>query len=231
MSQGGTAVAVAAALGDDTANPTVSSQGALALGFDGTTWDRLRSGADNSDAVTALALGLLKTASSQLGFNGTTWDRIRSGADNADGVTALATGSQKISSSGLQFNGSTWDRVRGTSDLTVFASAARTATTNGSDTVNYNGSFLHVVIDVTAAADTPSVVFTIQGKDVVSGKYYTLLASAAITGTGTTVLRVGPGLTAAANLVASDILPRTWRVIATHADSDSITYSVGASVV
>ena len=115
--------------------------------------------------------------------------------------------------------------------VTVFASAARTATVNGSDNINEGGRGLHVVIDCTAAAATPSVVFTIQGKDEVSAKYYTLLASAAITGTGTTVLRVYPGLTAAANTVASDVLPRMWRVIATHADADSITYSVGASVI
>lgn len=117
-----------------------------------------------------------------------------------------------------------------TASATIFASAARTATVNGDDQTNYVGRFLHLVIDVTSVTLTPSVVFTVQGKDDVSGKYYTLLASAAITATGTTVLRVGPGLTAAANTVANDVLPRTWRVIATHADTDSITYSVGASV-
>lgn len=118
-----------------------------------------------------------------------------------------------------------------TSDVTVFASAARTETVNGSDNTNTSARGLHLVIDCTAVTATPSVVFTIQGKDAVSGKYYTILASAAITGTGTTVLRVFPGGTAAANLVANDLLPRTWRVIATHADTDSITYSVGASLV
>ena len=71
----------------------------------------------------------------------------------------------------------------------------------------------------------------IEGKDLISGKYYTVLASAAITGTGTTVLKVYPGITASANASASDILPRTWRVTATHANTDSITYSVGASVI
>ena len=87
------------------------------------------------------------------------------------------------------------------------------------------------MIDVTAISATPSVTFTIQGKDDLSGKYYTILASAAITGTGTTVLRVYPGLTAAANLTANDVLPGTWRLITTHGDADSITYSVGASLI
>ncbi len=115
--------------------------------------------------------------------------------------------------------------------FTVFSSAARTATTNGSDLESRAGRGIHVVIDVTAIASSPSVVFTIQGKDATSGKYYTILASAAITGTGTTVLRVFPGATAANNTIANDSLPGLWRIIATHGNSDSITYSVGASYV
>lgn len=113
----------------------------------------------------------------------------------------------------------------------VFASAARTATSTSKPSENsgrYRGGVF--VIDVTAVADTPSVVFTIQGRDPVSGKAYTILTSAAITGTGTTVLRVYPGLTAAANVTVSDILPAQWQVLATHADTDSITYSVSASL-
>lgn len=114
---------------------------------------------------------------------------------------------------------------------TAFASAARTATPTPFDGLNYGGKGLHLVIDCTAVADTPSVVFTIQGKDEASDKFYTILASAAIVGTGTTVLRVYPGLTASANVTVSDVLPRNWRVIATHADGDSITYSVGFCII
>lgn len=80
-------------------------------------------------------------------------------------------------------------------------------------------------IDVTAAAATPSVVFTIIGVSP-SGTEYTILASAAITGVGMTVLRVSPQLTAAANTIAKDMLPAAIKVTATHADADSITYSV-----
>lgn len=116
-----------------------------------------------------------------------------------------------------------------TSGSTIFASAARTATVNGADRTNDDARGVSVVIDVTAVGVTPSVVFTIQGKDGASGKYYTLLASAAITGTGTTRLRVYPGIVVAANLSASDVLPRRWRVIATHGNAVSITYSVGAT--
>ncbi len=115
--------------------------------------------------------------------------------------------------------------------LKLFESAARTATTNSGDVTNQRHRGLHLVINVTASAATPSVVFTIQGKDEVRGAYYTILASAAVVGTGTTVLRVYPGLTAATNLTANDVLPKTWRLLCTHADADSITYSVGACMI
>ncbi len=90
---------------------------------------------------------------------------------------------------------------------------------------------IEVIVDATAAAATPSVVFTLQGKDLTSGKYYTILASAAITGTGTTVLRVFPGATAAANTVANAQLPAVWRVSVAAGDADSLTYSVGANLL
>ena len=114
---------------------------------------------------------------------------------------------------------------------TILASAARTATVNSPDITNWVGKGAHVVIDVTADPSTASVTFTIQGKDETSGVYYTILASAAIAAVGTTVLKVYPGLTAATNTVANDILPKTWRVRAVAADAESLTYSVGASVI
>lgn len=110
-------------------------------------------------------------------------------------------------------------------------SEARTATNNSGDLTNSQHKGCHVIIDVTAISATPSVVPTIQGKDSVSGKYYPLLAGAAITGTGTVILKLYPGLTDAANLVANDILPSKFRILMTHADADSITYSVGVSLV
>ena len=71
-------------------------------------------------------------------------------------------------------------------------SAARTADDNSGDITNSCHRGCHVIIDVTAISATPSVVPTIQGKDATSGKYYTLLAGSAITGTGTTILKVYP---------------------------------------
>ena len=117
--------------------------------------------------------------------------------------------------------------------ITVFASAARTATpTAASFRVARGGADgLVLVIDATAVTSTPSVVFTIVGVDEVSDKTWTVLASAAVATVSTTVLRVHPSLTAATNLVAKDVVPTYWRVTAVHGDADSITYSVAAYLV
>lgn len=114
--------------------------------------------------------------------------------------------------------------------VTLLASAARTASVATDDQSNSQHRGVVVIINATAATSTPSVVATIQGKDELSGAYYTILASAAITGTGTTVLRVFPGATNASNLVANDVLPSTWRVNLVAADADSLTYSVAAQL-
>lgn len=106
----------------------------------------------------------------------------------------------------------------------IFESAARTATSSVTVPVkSCQGLFF---IDVTAVSATPSVVFTISGVSPAGDSVYTILASAAITATGLTVLRVSPHLSASANAIAQDILPASLRVTATHADSDSITYEV-----
>lgn len=140
----------------------------------------------------------------------------------------------KIQTFPTRFNGTTWDLQTANQNLTLLASAARTnagAPHASADQTNHNARGVHVVIDVTAIVSTPSITLTIEGKDEISGKYYTMLTSAAITGTGTTVLKVYPGITASANVAVSDILPRTWRIKVAHSNGDSITYSVGASLI
>lgn len=119
----------------------------------------------------------------------------------------------------------------GNAEVTVLASAARTANTNSPDLRNLYGRGVVIVINVTAKGSAPSVVFTVKGKSSLDGAYYTILASAAITNTGTTVLRIYPGLTAAGNLVASDVLPAVWRVEGVAGNSDSLTYSISANYV
>ena len=118
-----------------------------------------------------------------------------------------------------------------TRNLPAFESEARIATTNSADLKNNSFTGCHVIIDVTAVTATPSVVFTVQGLDALSGQYYTLITSAAVTSISTVVLKIYPSLVAVANLTVNDALPMDFRVIATHGDADSITYSVGVNLI
>lgn len=116
-------------------------------------------------------------------------------------------------------------------EVRVYESAARTATPTaaGIDAAYARG--VHVVVDVTAVSATPLVVPTIDGYDTLSGKWFNLLTGSAITATGTTVLKVYPGIAAVANAAASDVIPNRIRVVMTHADADSATYSVAAHLM
>jgi hypothetical protein len=88
---------------------------------------------------------------------------------------------------------------------TLTAQAAGTVVTGNLDTQQAKGCIL--LINVTAV--TGSLTVTLKGVDSVSGASYNILASAAISSTGLTVLRVYPGLTAAANATANDVIPNT----------------------
>lgn len=113
--------------------------------------------------------------------------------------------------------------------LTLLASAARTATVSSPQVERRRYRGVHVVVTCTAATASPSVVFTVEGYNTVTDAWYTLLTSAAVSSTSTIRLTVYPGCIASANTVANDALPEVWRVTATHADADSITYSVAAN--
>lgn len=95
-----TELTAVAALADATANPTITNIASYLFGYNGTTWDRLRSTTANGlavdvtrvtgtvtvdtelTAVSALADAvanptITNIAGFMMGFNGTTWDRVR----------------------------------------------------------------------------------------------------------------------------------------------------------
>lgn len=116
-------------------------------------------------------------------------------------------------------------------DGTLGTSKARTASWSSKDHVNLDAAGIIVFVDVTDVTAGPSIVVTIEGKDPASGKYYTILASAAYTTNGSRQLRVSPNIAASANLIAQDHLPATWRVTVTHGNANAGTYSIGASLL
>ena len=104
---------------------------------------------------------------------------------------------------------------------------------DGQDQNNINCRGVQVGIDITAIAGTsPTLTVKIQGKDAASGKYYDLLTSSALTATGFTLLTLYPGAPSTANVSAPQVLPATWRVIATVGGTGpSVTATVGASLI
>lgn len=131
-----------------------------------------------------------------------------------------------------QSDGSWTRRVSsgGNLDASLITGTAATTTQTGADQVNFSGSGVKVVLNTTVIG-TGSVTVTIQGKDVASGTYYTILAGAAVTTNATTVYTIHPGIASVANVSANDFLPRTWRVLVTANNVNPATYTVGASVV
>jgi hypothetical protein len=90
-----------------------------------------------------------------------------------------------------------------------------------------------IFINVTAISGTsPTLTVTLKGVDSVSGASYTILASAAINATGMTVLRVYPGLTAAANSVANDVTPIQARIDTTiGGTTPSVTATISMALI
>lgn len=121
--------------------------------------------------------------------------------------------------------------AQNSNSISVFPSAARTATVSSGLRINKFNSGIQVLIDMTAVTATGDVTFSIEAKDTVSGKWYALLTSAGITAVSTVVLRLGVGEADTANLREGGQLPRVWRITATHTNAVSMTYSVGANLV
>jgi hypothetical protein len=101
------------------------------------------------------------------------------------------------------------------------------------DYVNAYGRGLKLVINITAiTGTTPTLTVTIRGKDPTSGVYWSILASTALNATGTTILTVYPGLTAAANSVANDVLPPNFNVqYAIGGTTPAVTATISTQMV
>ena len=112
--------------------------------------------------------------------------------------------------------------------VSPLVSAVQTATTvNSADQGNFYFQCAHFVVNVSAYTSgnyTPHI----QGKDAVAGIYYDILVGPAISATGTTILKVCPGISPLANGASNDMLPGGWRVQLAGAATPSMTISVDA---
>ena len=112
---------------------------------------------------------------------------------------------------------------------TLLASAARTTAQTSAEFSAEEAFSSDFVFNVTLDPGTASVTPSIQGKDPLSGSFYTILTGAAVAATGITVMRVGPTIIAAANVAANAMLPEVFRVAVAVADAESLTYSFGVT--
>jgi hypothetical protein len=110
-----------AVVSDPTSGGRYGAVVARLSGFNGTTWDRIRSFAGNADTVTAPTLGLIGEASFGRLFNGTNFDRVYSIVSNTDGQAAAQVGLTGVVNRGQAFNGTTWDRMRTASAANISA--------------------------------------------------------------------------------------------------------------
>ena len=120
-------------------------------------------------------------------------------------------------------------------DVVLLHSASRTTSQNNTagvgDTLNPGYTGIRVILDMTVVTASPSVTLTIQGKDPASGKYYTLLAGAAVTTATTNVYTVAPNAPVTTNVSANAELPETFRINIVANNANAGTYSVGYTLL
>lgn len=123
------------------------------------------------------------------------------------------------------------DSTPANAESSIATLVAQTGSSTLVDQSNLDYRGLKVVVDITAISGTgASLTIVLEGKDTLSGKYFIVLSSAALTAIGTTVLTVYPGLAAVASLTANDLLPKTWRIRSVIAGTTpSVTATIGAS--
>lgn len=103
---------------------------------------------------------------------------------------------------------------------------ARTATPTAYTMYARGATGLAVVVNATAVTSTPSVVVTIDGYNAATATWTNILTSAAIATISTVRLVIAPGIATVANVSLNSVIPDTIRVVCTHGNANSITYSV-----
>ncbi|MEE9609871.1 MAG: hypothetical protein V3W19_01400 [Desulfatiglandales bacterium] len=122
-------------------------------------------------------------------------------------------------------------RERPKGSIKAFGSLSRTAATyNSSDLKPGNAKRTHIVVDVTNVGGAGTLDLLVQGKDPVSGKYYTILDFAQITTVSVVAGKIAPGIPVVAGLAVDDVLPTEFRVNAI-VGTNAVIFSVGINII
>ena len=130
----------------------------------------------------------------------------------------------QVGAANLVFNGTSWDRQRGMGLATTTGdTGAKTATGNGATQTNVGNKGVSVVIVLgTVSGTTPTCTFKLQSSTDGGTNWVDIpgAATASLTATGVFGIDVYPGAavtagttTTGTKAVASQVLPRTWRVV------------------
>lgn len=154
---------------------------------------------------------------------GVTANNFTTNVTLADAFTNPATG--HVAADNMTFNGTTWDRARGNATTTTGDTGAKTATFNGATQTNFNGRGIVVVLNIgTVTGTTPTLVAKMQGSADGGTTWYDIpgAVTASLVATGVFAITVYPGATVLAGstttgttAVASNTVPRTWRMVYT----------------
>lgn len=162
------------------------------------------------------------------------------GQRTAFNVTDAIAGGAFVASGQMQYNsgeaaaGAFWERMRGNYNQVQLASAARTASVNGTTQTNQNGRGIMVFLNVSASAGGAGIQVVIEMIDSISANTKQISATpVAVAATGQFVYTYYPGAATVGGATATSEqpIPRTWRARVIHGDAASHTYSVSASVI
>lgn len=113
----------------------------------------------------------------------------------------------------------------------VLASEARTATTTSPMFANHDASGALLIVAISAITATPAITPKVQVSADGQGGWadYAVVTTALATAATSTYL-LYPGILASSDGAVTESwnlpLPRYWRVVMTHGDADSATYTV-----
>jgi hypothetical protein len=111
------------------------------------------------------------------------------------------------------------------------ASGARSATYTGVQRENVEfADIIEVFCDLTAFVTTASLTLSIEAHDAAKGGFVSILAATALTAVGSKRLIVGPSVPTAANASLTAIVPMRYRIVATHGNGNSHTYSISVAL-
>lgn len=195
-----TELPAAAALADNTANPTVPAVGAFNMGWDGTNWDRIRAPGgvvEMSDAGGSITVDGTVAVS---GSVDTELPAAAALADNVGNPTAPAVGAFAMG-----WDGTNWDRIRAPGGIVEVADGGGSLTIDGTVTANQGtaGAAWEVIGDVAHDVAAPA------NPVVVGGQMETMADSAPATRAGTDADAVKLAAVDGALYVVTTA-PQTW---------------------